>query len=105
MFFLVAHRIFYIFRAFVPSWRIPDGWFRNWFTSFSVGIDGCAPLLVTQIAEAAVANLAASIRSLPLLNLAARAPQKVSPAAVVSTATTLNAAIAWLILLFRTMHP
>src|SRR5690606_17465250 len=56
--------------------------------SNSAGIDGCAHILVTHIADAAVANFTASTRSTPLLICATSAPQKVSPAAVVSTAST-----------------
>ena len=49
--------------------------------------------MVSQIAEAAEANLKVSLQSSSLLSRAANAPQKVSPAAVVSMASTLNASM------------
>lgn len=56
--------------------------------SFLYGMDSCAPIFCTVSAEAAVANLAASIISLPSAIATQIPPQNVSPAAVVSTALT-----------------
>ena len=51
----------------------------------------CAPIFWTVRADAAQANSAASLRAFPSETATHRAPQKVSPAAVVSTAFTLRA--------------
>ena len=60
------------------------------FTSSRVGIDGWAPDRVTAIAAAVLAKLSAS-RSISLwAQNTASAPQKVSPAAIVSIAFTLQ---------------
>jgi hypothetical protein len=57
-------------------------------TSFAVGIDGCAPFLVTEIAATAEAQEALATGSSPRKSAAANAPLNASPAAVVSTART-----------------
>ena len=67
--------------------------FKKIRTSVSVGMDGCAPIRVTQMAAAAEANFKASFHPCPLLNSAANAPQNVSPAPVVSTVSTIKAGI------------
>jgi hypothetical protein len=58
-------------------------------TSTWVGIDGCAPCRVTEMAATAEANLTLAIGSLPRRRAVAKAPLNASPAAVVSTALTL----------------
>ena len=55
---------------------------------FRCGIDDCAPFTVTQCSAARQAILIASMIPSPLLRPATRYPKNVSPAAVVSTATT-----------------
>ena len=62
-------------------------------TSPRTGIELCAPARVTEIADAAQANLAAAGAGMPSASPTAKAPLKVSPAAVVSTAVTGNASI------------
>ncbi len=61
----------------------------NSLTSSYVGIDSCAPLLVTAIPEAAFANCIASFSLKPLSSPYTNAPLKQSPAATVSRAFTL----------------
>ena len=61
-------------------------------TSARVGAEGCAPILVTDNAAAAQAKPTASFTGLPSTIATASAPQKTSPAAVVSTAFTTGAA-------------
>ena len=53
------------------------------------GAEACAPNLVTEIAAALLANRIASFISFECDNATAKAPLKISPAAVVSTAFTL----------------
>ena len=59
------------------------------FTSSRVGIDGCAPERVTAMAAAVLAKLSASRSISFFAQTTANAPQKVSPAAIVSIAFTL----------------
>ncbi len=66
---------------------------------FLKGIDTCAPILVTEIEEALLANIIASFRFLPSDRATHNPPQNVSPAAVVSTASTLKAGM-WINSLF-----
>jgi hypothetical protein len=63
------------------------------FISFLNGTDACAPNLVTESDAAAIANRIASSQSFPSVFATVNAPQKVSPAAVVSTAVTYGAGI------------
>src|SRR6202021_4330769 len=63
---------------------------KNSSTSARNGIEAAAPLRVTQIAAAALANRAAAQGSLPSRSATANAPLKQSPAATVSMASTLN---------------
>ena len=60
------------------------------FTSSRVGIDGCAPERVTAMAAAVLAKLSASRSISFFAQTTANAPQKVSPAAIVSIAFTLQ---------------
>jgi hypothetical protein len=60
-------------------------------TSSRVGMDGCAPHRVTDMAATADAQVALSIGSLPCSIAAAKAPLNASPAPVVSIARTGNA--------------
>ena len=53
-------------------------------------MDGVAPFFCTAKAEAAVAHFKAKAWFMPLARLVIKYPKKVSPAAVVSTASTLN---------------
>ena len=53
-----------------------------------LGMEDCAPFLVTTIDDTLAANPAASQSELPSASLAATAAVKASPAAVVSTAFT-----------------
>jgi hypothetical protein len=62
-------------------------------TSLRVGAAGCAPIRVTLIAAARLASRAASIKFRPSATIVANTPLKVSPAAVVSTASTFVASI------------
>ena len=62
-------------------------------------------LVVTQIADAADVNVSISSQFSPLLRRAARAPQKVSPAAVVSRASTTKASLLISICPFFSKHP
>jgi len=55
-----------------------------------VGDDTAAPFLVTEIAEAAFANLRAASISYPIDRAVAKLPLNVSPAPVVSIASTLK---------------
>ena len=55
-------------------------------------MDGVAPFFCTAKAEAAVAHFKAKAWFMPLARLVIKYPKKVSPAAVVSTASTLNKA-------------
>ena len=64
---------------------------RNASTSLRLGTDNMAPRRVTDKAEAALANRSAQSMDWPSASATAREPLKVSPAAVVSTASTLNA--------------
>ena len=61
---------------------------RKAVTSTRLGMEGCAPIRVTEIAAAAAAKRALSMVVLPMSRPVAKAPLKVSPAAVVSTAFT-----------------
>src|SRR5512146_199856 len=63
--------------------------FRNLPTSSAVGMEGWAPLRVTESAATAQAKVAASTGLLPCSKPTASAPLKASPAAVESTARTL----------------
>src|SRR5580704_18807683 len=65
--------------------------FRNVATSRADGIEGCAPLRVTEIAATAAAYRAASSGFLPDSKLTAKPALNASPAAVESMAFTLNA--------------
>ena len=56
-------------------------------------MDDWAPILVTVMEDALLANFAALIISCPSERATHKAPQKVSPAAVVSTALTSCAGI------------
>ena len=56
-------------------------------------MDVCAPMRVTEIAAALEASLTASTIDISLATQAARTPQNVSPAAVLSTALTSSAGI------------
>jgi hypothetical protein len=58
-----------------------------------LGSDGTAPARVAVIAPAADANFKAASISIPSEIAVAKAPQKPSPAAVVSIALTLNAGV------------
>ena len=62
-------------------------------TALCTGMEGAAPLAETAIAEAADASLNAVSTDFSAQSAARKYPQKVSPAAVVSTAYTLN--IGW----------
>ena len=64
---------------------------RNSRTSSAVGTEGAAPVRETARADAAEASCSAVCTDFPALTAARKYPQKVSPAAVVSTAFTLNA--------------
>ena len=57
----------------------------------AVGTEGAAPVRETARADAAEASCSAVCTDFPALTAARKYPQKVSPAAVVSTAFTLNA--------------
>ena len=59
--------------------------------SSKYGIEGSAPFLVQAMAPAFAAILRESLDVLPLSICARKYPVKVSPAAVVSIASTLNA--------------
>lgn len=60
-------------------------------TSHNDGIDGAAPILVTAMADAVVARFKQSSMLFCFIIPARKKPVKVSPAAVVSTGTTLFA--------------
>ena len=64
---------------------------RNSSTSLLLGNDVWAPIFVAARAPAAEANLRDSVVFIPSVIATIRAPQKVSPAAVVSVTRTLNA--------------
>lgn len=68
------------------DWVVYD--VRNASTSARVGAEDCAPMRVTEIAAAALAKRRASRSSLPSVKATASAALKVSPAAVVSRAST-----------------
>lgn len=63
---------------------------RNASTSLRLGTESIAPRRVTDNAEAALANRSAPSMDSPSASATARDPLNVSPAAVVSTASTLN---------------
>jgi hypothetical protein len=65
--------------------------FRNRSTSRAVGIEGCAPTRVTEIAATAEAYRAACTGAAPRRRLTANPALNASPAAVLSTALTANA--------------
>jgi hypothetical protein len=71
-----------------------EGWvvydLRKTSTSARVGMDACAPARVTEIAAAALANRKASASGRSSVSATARAALNVSPAAVVSRASTAN---------------
>src|ERR1700693_4056499 len=69
------------------------GDFRNRSTSRAVGIEGCAPTRVTEIAATAEAYRAACTGAAPRRRLTANPALNASPAAVESTAFTANAGI------------
>jgi hypothetical protein len=71
------------------DWVVYD--VRNASTSLREGMEAWAPIRVTDIAAAAFAKRSASGNSLPSVRATARAALKVSPAAVASQASTLNA--------------
>jgi hypothetical protein len=71
-----------------------EGWvvydLRKTSTSARAGMEACAPTRVTESAAAAFANRNASASGRSSVNATARAALNVSPAAVVSRASTLN---------------
>ena len=71
-----------------PYWRLVRFYFIMFSISSRSGADSAAPCLVTEIAAAALAKAKASTGDLPSPNATAKAPLKVSPAPVVSTALT-----------------
>lgn len=72
------------------SWAVYDA--RNLSTSARFGIEAWAPMRVTDSAADALAKRSASAMLRPSVNATASAALKVSPAAVVSRASTLKAA-------------
>jgi len=60
-------------------------------TSAIVGIEGCAPMRVTDMAATPEAKIALSLGVFPSMSPTAKPPLNASPAAVVSIALTVNA--------------
>jgi Domain of unknown function (DUF6798) len=76
------------------EWVVYD--LRKESTSARDGMEACAPMRVTDKAAAALANCRLSSKDRPSVSATARAALKVSPAAVVSRASTANPR-AWIV--------